>query len=1000
MLLKKLQLYGFKSFPDKTDIVFEPGITCIVGPNGAGKSNIVDSIRWALGEQSVKSLRSPSMDNVIFNGTEGRKPLGMGEVSLVFSDFKGQLAFDFEELKVTRQIFRNSDCEYFINKNPCRMKDITNMFLDSGVGTDTYFILEQGKMDAILSSKPLERRYIFEEAAGVSKYKARKEEALKKLDQTDQNLQRIKDVLGEVRRQINSLERHAKKAEKYKKLAAELKDAEVTVAKYRYDGFRNNIDVQNIKKNGLKIEIDKTQNSITSEEGRLQEGRKNLLEEEKKLTLRHEEFYKVSNEINNVFNRISLLEDRKNSLTREIEQIKEKLEELDRKNEGIAEQIGNTKKEYEETVKGLFDEKENIGKQANTAKKLREKHRQNEKQLEELRVRMFDVMNEAVHLKNELKAAGNRLTELKFAKEKLGRKKNDFVLRKEVGDKRLLELKAELADIGGRKKLTSSADVYEYTAEEVKTIETIGNSISGDFERAEKEKELTSVRIIIKSLREQWGFYVKKVKPLFKILQDVKGTVAKKQEEQSLTEELVRVERELKVLEAEITELAKEEAALSKIKEELSTKSGTSEENRKENEEKIKALEAEVLVARKDEQTENEKFTDRKVRLTFLEQREINLKNELSRMGLNVDELEVNKSSYIKESGSKAEQLLGLGREVAVLQAFLKEIAPKKAALEKSLADEKVNNDKIRDSFYKDEEQLRTYRKDYEIKQKHLFELEIEINKEDLESKAVRDRIVRDYHVDVSQLALDKDYIKENSLTVDAADAKIKELRIAIEEMGSVNLDSMDEYQELTVRYNFLSGQEKDLIDAKNELLKTIQELNQTTKDLFMETFTKIKANFNEVFRKLFNGGHGDLQLMDENNILETGIEIIARPPGKRPLSVAMLSGGERAMTAIGLLFAVFMVKPSPFCILDEIDAPLDDSNVLRFRDMLKETFSHVQFIIITHNKLTMECADTLYGITQLEKGVSTVVSVKLKDIDPATGKVSAEAAKRRSAAS
>ncbi len=411
-------------------------------------------------------------------------------------------------------------------------------------------------------------------------------------------------------------------------------------------------------------------------------------------------------------------------------------------------------------------------------------------------------------------------------------------------------------------------------------------------------------------------------------------------------------------------------------------------------------MEAEVLVARKDEQTENEKFTDRKVRLTFLEQREINLKNELSRMGLNVDELEVNKSSYIKESCSKSEQLLGLGREVAGLQAFLKEIAPKKAALEKSLADEKVNNDKIRDSFYKDEEQLRTYRKDYEIKQKHLFELEIDINKEDLESKAVRDRIVRDYHADVSQLALDKDYIKENSLTIDAADAKIKELRIAIEEMGSVNLDSMDEYQELTVRYNFLSGQEKDLIDAKNELLKTIQELNQTTKDLFMETFTKIKANFNEVFRKLFNGGHGDLQLMDENNILETGIEIIARPPGKRPLSVAMLSGGERAMTAIGLLFAVFMVKPSPFCILDEIDAPLDDSNVLRFRDMLKETFSHVQFIIITHNKLTMECADTLYGITQLEKGVSTVVSVKLKDIDPATGKVSAEAAKRRSAAS
>ncbi|OGF47181.1 MAG: hypothetical protein A2452_09910 [Candidatus Firestonebacteria bacterium RIFOXYC2_FULL_39_67] len=1000
MLLKKLQLYGFKSFADKTDVVFEPGITCIVGPNGAGKSNIVDSIRWALGEQSVKSLRSPSMDNVIFNGTEGRKPLGMGEVSLVFSDFKGQLAFDFEELKITRQIFRNSDCEYFINKNPCRMKDITNMFLDSGVGTDTYFILEQGKMDAILSSKPLERRYIFEEAAGVSKYKARKEEALKKLDQTDQNLQRIKDVLGEVKRQINSLERHAKKAEKYKKLAAELKDAEVTVAKYRYDNFRNEIDALDNKKNNLKNDIDTTQNSVTSEEVRLQEGRKNLLEEEKKLTVRQEEYYKVSNEINNVFNKINLLEDRKNSLTREIEQIKGKLEEIDKKNEGIVGQIGNAKKEYDETVKGLTDEKENIGKQADTAKKLREKHRQNEKQLEELRVQIFDVMNEAVHLKNELKTAENRLNELRFAKEKLERKKQELVVRKKTGDKRLSELKTELADIGGNKKLRTSAEVYEYTAEEVKTIETIGISISGDFDRAEKEKELSSVKIIIRSLREQWGSYVKKVKPLFKILQDVKGTVAKKQEEQSLTEELVRVEREVKVMESELSELTKEESALSIRKDELAGKSGASAETQKEKEEKIKALESEVLAARKDEQTENENFTDRKVRLTFLEQREINLKNELSRMGLNIDELEVNKTSYFKESENKAGQLSGLDKEVAALQSFLKEIAPKKDSLEKLLADEKVNNDKIRDSFYKDEEQLRTYRKDYEVKQKQLFELEIEINKQDLESKAVKDRVVRDYHVDVSQLALEKDYIKDNSLTVEAADIKITELRVAIEEMGSVNLASMDEYQELTVRFNFLSGQEKDLVDAKNELLKVIQELNQTTKELFMETFTKIKANFNEVFRKLFNGGHGDLQLMDESNILETGIEIIARPPGKRPLSVAMLSGGERAMTAIGLLFAVFMVKPSPFCILDEIDAPLDDSNVLRFRDMLKETFSNVQFIIITHNKLTMECADTLYGITQLEKGVSTVVSVKLKDIDPATGKVSAEAVKRRAAAS
>jgi len=995
LLLKKLQLYGFKSFADKTEVNFEPGITCIVGPNGAGKSNIVDSIRWVLGEQSVKSLRSPSMDNIIFNGTESRKPVGMGEVSLVFSDFKGQLAFDFEELKITRQIFRNSDCEYFINKNPCRLKDISNMFLDTGVGTDTYFILEQGKMDAILSSRPLERRYIFEEAAGVSKYKARKEEALKKLDQTDQNLQRIKDVLGEVKRQIASLERHAKKAEKYKKLAAELKEAEVAVSKHRYDDYRTGIETLTGKKQDLKNQVEFISNSINSEDARLQEGRKNLFEEEKKLVLRQEEYYKVGSEINNVFSKISLLEDRKNSLSRELEQIKLRVGELEKKNEGLVGLIGSTNIEYKETVKGLLDEKENIGKQAEAAKNLREKHRQGEKLLEELRSGIFETISECAHLRNELKAAENRINELKFTGDKLSRKKNDLVVRKESAEKRLLELKMELADLGGKGNLTTSAGVYEYTSEEIKIIESIESTIGSDFDRAGSEKDISAVKSIIQSIREKWTSYVKKIKPLFKILQDVKGTVAKKQEEQSLISELDRVDRELKVIDFEFEEITKEQNGLVEKKTEFALKASSMDGVQKGKEEKIKELESEQLIARKDEQSENTRFTDRKVRLTFLEQREINLKNELARMDLNIDELEVSRNSCIKETENKNAHLGSLDKEIFALQSFLKEMAPKKEQLEKMLANEKDNNENIRKCFFKDEEQLRTFRKDYEIRQKELFDLEIVINKQDLEAKAIKDRVVRDYHIDISQLTLEKDYLQENNLTLEIAEGKIAGLRSAIDEMGSVNLSSMDEYQELTVRFNFLSGQEKDLVDAKNELLKTIHELNQTTKELFLETFTKIKANFNEVFRKLFNGGHGDLQLMDENNILETGIEIIARPPGKRPLSVAMLSGGERALTAIGLLFAVFMVKPSPFCILDEIDAPLDDSNVIRFRDMLKSTFSHVQFIIITHNKLTMESADTLYGITQLEKGVSTVVSVKLKDIDPATGKVSAEASKK-----
>ncbi|MFH1824238.1 MAG: AAA family ATPase [Candidatus Firestonebacteria bacterium] len=980
MRLKKLELYSFKSFANKTEIVFEPGITCIVGPNGVGKSNIVDAIRWVLGEQSAKSLRTNLMEHCIFDGTDYRKPLGMAEVSLEFSELKGQLALNFEEVRITRRIFRNAECEYFINNSPSRLKDITEFLLDSGIGADTYFIMEQGKMDAILSSKPVDRRAIFEEAAGISKYKLKKEEALRKLEQAEQNSVRVKDIIAEVKRQVNSLERYAKKAEKYKKLTEELKEIEISLKGCEYNKFSEGLNNLTKIEESLKKEVTDLQNNISSEEIRLKDGRIQLLEEEKNLNLKQEEFYKLANEINNIFNKINLLDEKKEGLVKNIDDINFKVLELDKKEQNIIFQIENTKKEYDETVKSLSFEKENINKQTEITKVVKEKFKDNEKALKELRIEIFDIINQGLHLKNEIKNFENKENELKYKTEKITKKIEELIISKNANESKLLEFKKVFPGIGETGNFTSVKGIYEYTSHEIKNIEGIEKEINSHFKEVEKGEDLSFIRSVLNKIREKWGNYVSKIKPLFLILQDVEGVVAKKQEEQNVSDEMERIDKEIKLQNLEGQQIQEELKDIKGGKETAIPKLNEVQNKQKENEEKIKRLEDEINSARKSEEEDNTKWTDFKVRLTFLEQKDINLNNEISRLKLNLEEIEVNKKSFYKEIQDKSQQKNYVEIEIETLNKFLKETNPKKAELENNLAEEKKNNEEIRKAFYKDEENLREYRKAYEEKQRTSYETSIKINELSLKSKNCKEQILRDYNIDLTNYKSEKDYLKDNNISIESALVKTEEIKHSIEEIGPVNLVAMEEFEELQHRLSYLTNQEKDLVESKQSLIKTIHSLNQISKELFLETFTKVKNNFNEVFRKLFNGGHADLILIDENNLLETGIEIIAWPQGKRPKDVSLLSGGEKALTAIGLLFAVFMVKPSPFCILDEIDAPLDDSNVIRFRDMLKNTFSNVQFLIVTHNKLTMEIADVLYGVTQAEPGVSQVLSYKLKE--------------------
>ena len=591
-------------------------------------------------------------------------------------------------------------------------------------------------------------------------------------------------------------------------------------------------------------------------------------------------------------------------------------------------------------------------------------------------------MNEAVHLRNDLKNCENRAAELAAAREKKVSQKQEYIQQREVIDAKLKELRKSLSALGDSGKFSSSEKIYEYTADEVVKSGEAEALIEADFKEAAKAADFAALKAIISGLREKWNSYLKKVKPLFLILQDVEGTVAKKHEEQAFVADLDRAGKYEKVIEAEIAQLDGEIESLAINAGAVKEKMKWVDEKHAGHNVKIKELESSIVDARKNEEADNIVFTDLKVRLTFLEQKEINLKNDIDRLALNLEEIQVSRKMYLKEIETKNSSVVKNQEEVLELQKFLNENKERKEQLENSVSEERKSNEAIREAFYRDEERLRLLRKDHEVKQKKSFENLISISRLQSKSGSIREQVKKDYKLELEGFTPEKDYLALNSLSPESAAEKIAELKKMIEEVGPVNMMAMDEYAELTERYNTLTTQEKDLSEAKSSLVKTITQLNTTTKQLFLETFVKIKNNFNEVFRKLFNGGHADLILLDEENLLETGIEVIARPPGKRPQNVAMLSGGERAMTAIGLLFAVFMVKPSPFCILDEIDAPLDDSNVIRFRDMLTGSFPNVQFIMITHNKITMETADVLYGVTQTEPGVSRIISVKLKDID------------------
>ncbi|MEW5693888.1 MAG: AAA family ATPase [Candidatus Hydrogenedentota bacterium] len=832
MFLKEIELFGFKSFADKTNISFNDGITMIVGPNGCGKSNILDAVRWVLGEQSAKLLRGGRMEDVIFNGTKKRPALNFAEITLLLDNTTKFLQTELSEVSITRRLFRDGESIYLLNKQPCRLKDIVDLFLDTGIGKSAYSIIEQGRIDLIINFKPLERRTIFEEASGINKYKHRRDEAVRKLDDTNLNLLRLRDIQSEMEKRFEVVSKQAFKARRYNELNSELKEIDVLFNLKEHRDLSERIieikkelgDVKNEEQNlALELKtIEKTRN-LVKENIVLNENKHNQLIERKT---------EIIKRIENIKTRIEAItqnkEDRlhrKAKLENEFTGEKQRYHDILNRIKDIGEQQEKIKIEIEETEKKL----KNIG-------EINDNHRQ-QLALFDDRFKVKDT-EKYISLKKEIENLITKLIESK----KIAEDKNSII------DELIEDLK--------------------------KLNENITNKIQ-EIEDLQKQKD-------------------------------------------ELNKTSENLNKETNNIKEKYLEIKKQNEYLSKLQQDLKN-------------------------------TEND-----------LIERIENIKNELS--GLN-EELEK------KIDRDEADFKIEISQYDDTLNLILQELG-------------RLNKDREEYKTKLDTTDLRTREINTRLRetQEINHSLELKIEKALSRIEMIETRVRDEYNINLKELSyglLEKvDSWAENS-------RKRNSIKREMSELGAINFEANNEYEELKTRRDFLNSQIADLEKARDDLTETIKKIDVKSTQMFIETFNLVRNNFQLMFRTLFDGGEADLTLLtDQANILECGIEIIAQPPGKKPQTIALLSGGEKALCAIALVFAIFLVKPSPFCILDEVDAPLDESNIDRFVKLLREFTKKTQFLIISHNKKTIEIADQIYGVTQYEPGLSSIISLKLEDTD------------------
>lgn len=1183
MYLKRLEIHGFKSFAEKIELEFGNTINAIVGPNGSGKSNISDAIRWVLGEQSVKALRGSRMEDVIFAGSDSKKALGFAEVSLCIDNSDKKIPVDFTEINIMRRMYRSGESEYFINKTSCRLKDIHELFMDTGIGRDGYSIIGQGRIDEILSNKSEDRRNVFEEAAGIVKYKARKQEAEKKLEQTKQNIVRVTDIIEEIQTQLGPLKEQAEVAKRYRGILEELKAIEINIMLSSIDKYRSKLitikqeaesiqslvnekaslaeqselrhselktlfsdlevsinelselihhlenskerlegecnlleeKIKNINENferhnkrdiELKDEVVKSRLNIEQNNEKLIELNSAFLEISGKIDEKTAEFehnFKVINDIEsdlsdkqqkfiNLINNLSELKSKINSANAFAENINKRKKQVEGDVNLLLIQQKDKQKQYEKSVLELEDSERKIEDCKKQIEELKGKRQEYERDIQSLeheleitktqrnallsRLKVLEdmerdhggysravkvLMNESLKITKGfcgvvgemIKVPSQYVTAIEIA---LGSSVQSIVTNTENDAKLLIEyLKAckagratflPISSVKPRyfndreKQLFNmegfvgiASDLVEYDLKinnimksllgrtaVVKDIDaairlarkagyeykivtlageivnaggsmTGGSLMSSSSSVLSRKSEIETLKTKHEAKQKELERQNLKLEELKKQAADINGDIDFKTELlhsmeidinnyrnrcENIKSDIQVIEDRISINNKDLGDLDNEYNETYKIINDSIKKAEAAEKEKASVEAEISGLQEQMKQFKEVRDSYNEEITELKIKLAAYEHNkkttESSIKDLEERIRIVEEEISANYNEIKREKIEIAAMKADFDEKKAEIGRVIMDVGEKHELLsnkEKEKADVSYELQKI-------ETAVKDYNKDITALQADLHKNEMQYARLEVELENTEMKLLEAYDMNYNKA---QEY-RDPSLSITWALKRCEELKDDIRSMGTVNVNAIEEYEKLNERYKFLSVQVDDLTKARDNLVEVINEISESMKLQFITEFNKINENFNAVFKELFGGGHAELVLSDEDNILESGIEIIAKPPGKKLQNLMLLSGGERALTAIALLFSILKMKPAPFCVLDEIDAALDDANVDRYAEFLVNFSVTTQFIIVTHRKGTMESADYLYGVSMEENGISKLVSVKLED--------------------
>lgn len=977
MYLKEIKISGFKSFADKTNITLDDNITCIVGPNGSGKSNIIDAVKWVLGEQSIKSLRgSNNMSDVIFAGSKSRSPLNLASVSLVFDNSDSYLKVPYTEISVTRKVFRSGENEYYLNNEKCRLKDIYDLFLDSGMGKYAFNIISQGEVSKIISDSPYERRTIFEEAAGVLKYKRRKEEALKKLEKTNENLTRVKDIIKELEEQIEPLKIQSEQASKYLKIKENLEQMEIAL-------IANDLEKLNVLYHEQTKQIEDLTNEII-------EKTTNITNDDIELEKKKQELEKITTNLTSLQQNLLILTKEEEKLNGEKNIIKER-SKYDAEDVKVHENITNLKEQKLSLNNKLLSIKTDLTILDN---KIKEVLKDNSNKNNEY----VSLNNTKEDIKNKISALEN----LKLQKEYKIKYLNDYIenssfpvsIKRLLGNPKLIGIHNTISKlINIDEKYLLALDVSLGGAKDYLVVDN--PNVAKTCINYLKENNLGRVTFfpldvikpryiednILNVVNDMDGFIdilanlVSYDSNYKNIIFNQLGNVLVVDNIDNANKISKKINNKYKIvtLDGEIINVGGSITGGT-----VKKKSIISEKYELENLLTKKDMEEKEILSLKQKQEEIDKnikqfenilYEIGKNKILLTEEYNAKnenyklLKNQLDRITLELNNLEDLEDNSINEEEEKI-----LKKYYEVLKE--KELVNKKIIL--------LNEEKEKVSSLIEE-----YQAKYRLNNSNVRNLEEKKKTLEIESSKMSVKMDNLLNIlsETYQMTFEKakaNYVLEED--IDVARKNVNSYKKELKEIGIVNLGAIEEYERVSKRYEFLTKQDNDLEEAITTLLKIINELDSVMEKEFIKTFKEIEIEFNNVFKELFKGGSAKLKLTDESNILETGVNIEVSPPGKKITSISLLSGGEKTLTAISLLFAVLNVKKIPFCLFDEVEAALDEANVDRVGSYFNKYIGKTQLIIITHKKKTMEYANTLYGITMQESGVSKLVSVKLVD--------------------